>query len=227
MTPDPLVSVIVPTLDEEGALREVLDHLASLDGAWEVLVADGGSRDRTVELARAHGAQVVCGGATRAAQLNTAAAEARGELLLFLHADSRLPSDAWSSLAAQPPSIAGGNFALRFSGGDLFARVLTAAYALQRRLGFYYGDSSIWVRRSAFDALGGYRDVPIMDDYDFARRLERNFATARLPGPALTSPRRWRALGVPRTLLSWWTIRLLYLAGVPPERLAGLYRRVR
>jgi rSAM/selenodomain-associated transferase 2 len=223
----PLVSVIVPTFDEEAALPGVLEHVAALDGEWEVIVADGASRDRTVEIARAHGARVVSRGATRAAQLNAAAADAGGELFLFLHADSRLPAGAWASLASVAPGVGGGNFALRFSGGDLFARVLTAAYALQRRFGFYYGDSSIWVRRSTFEALGGYREIPIMDDYDFVRRLEEGFTTARLPGPALTSPRRWRALGVPRTLLSWWTIRRLYVAGVPAKRLAGLYRRVR
>ena len=123
--------------------------------------------------------------------------------------------------------MAGGNFALRFEGEDCFARLLTTAYSLQRRLGFYYGDSSIWVRQEVFEQLGGYRELPIMDDYDFVRRLEGGHRTRCLPGPARTSPRRWRALGVPRTLVSWWVIRLLYVAGVPPVRLAGLYRRVR
>jgi hypothetical protein len=124
-------------------------------------------------------------------------------------------------------SADGGNFALRFDGGDRFSRVLGAWYALQRRLGMYYGDSAIWLRRSAFEALGGFRPLPIMDDYDLARRLERGFRTTCLPGPAVTSARRWRALGVPRTVFSWVLIRWLFVAGVAPERLARLYRRVR
>ncbi len=164
-------------------------------------------------------------GVHRAGQLNAAAARARGEVLLFLHADSRLPADAHRSLAET--DAAGGNFALRFDGGDRFARVLTRAYALQRRFGFYYGDSTIWLRPAVFAALGGYRDLPIMDDYDLVRRLEKGFRSACLPGPALTSPRRWRALGVPRTLMTWWGIRLLFVAGVPARHLARFYKRVR
>jgi len=225
----PLVSVIVPTLDEEAELPGLLDHLAGLPGRWEVIVADGGSRDATAQIARAGRARVVGAGGGRAAQLNAAAREAAGELLLFLHADSRLPAGAYGSLAAAAadPAIGGGNFALRFDGGDTFARVLSAAYALQRRGGFYYGDSSVWVRRPVFELLGGYRELEIMDDYDFVRRLEGGHRTVCLPGPARTSDRRWRAMGVPRTLLSWWAIRWLYLAGANPARLARLYRRIR
>ena len=91
----------------------------------------------------------------------------------------------------------------------------------------HYGDSSIWVRREAFLALGGFRAIPVMEDYDFARKLGRRGRVARLAGPAGTSSRRWRQLGVARTVLSWTTIRCLYLLGVSPERLANLYRPTR
>lgn len=227
-----LISVVIPTLDERDGLAATLDHVTSLGGCWEVLVADNGSTDGTAELATSHpsGVGVVVtprGG--RAAALNAAAKAARGDLLVFLHADSRLPADAHGSLvgAARDPAVPGGNFALRFDGDDRFSRALSVTYALQRRLGFYYGDSSVWVRREAFHRLGGFRPMPIMDDYDFVRRLERLGRTACLPGPALTSSRRWRQLGVSRTVLSWIVIRWLFVAGVAPERLAGLYRRVR
>ena len=123
--------------------------------------------------------------------------------------------------------MAGGNFALRFDGDGTFERVLGAVYRFQRRHGYYYGDSSVWVRRDTFDALGGYREIPIMDDYDFVRRLERLGATRCLPGPATTSSRRWRAIGIPRTVLAWFLIRWLYVAGVSPQRLVRLYRVVR
>lgn len=229
MSAGPLVSVIVPTLDEAGALPGLLDHLDALAGRWEVLVSDGGSVDRTVEIARERGVRVIHAAGGRPGQLNAAAREAGGELLLFLHADSRLPAGAHACLcaAARDPLLAGGNFALRFDGGDAFARVLSAVYAFQRRLGFYYGDSSVWIRREVFEGLGGYRELAIMDDYDFVRRLEAAHRTACLPGPARTSDRRWRAMGIPRTLFSWWAIRWLYLAGVSPARLARLYRHVR
>jgi rSAM/selenodomain-associated transferase 2 len=221
------VSIVVPTRDEAAALPALLDHLAQLDGELEVIVADGGSRDGTPELAEDHPLKPlvmhVPGG--RAAQLNAGARASSGDPILFLHADTRLPPHAHAALTTTRAD--GGNFALRFDGGDRFSAILGATYRLQRRLGIYYGDSAIWLTRSSFEALGGYRPLPIMDDYDLARRLEKGFRTACLPGPVVTSARRWRALGVPRTVLSWVLIRWLFIAGVPPERLAGLYRRVR
>jgi rSAM/selenodomain-associated transferase 2 len=229
-TRGPLVSVVVPVVDEAAALPGLLDHLAELDGRLEVIVADGGSSDGSAELARAHPlAPRVVSGRGRPGQLNAGAAAASGDVLVFLHADTRLPYDAYTSLsrALRDFEIVGGNFALRFGGGDRFSRVLGAWYAGQRRLGVYYGDSAVWVRRGVFEALGGYRELPIMDDYDFVRRLERRGLTACLPGPAVTSARRWQRIGLARTIASWVVIRWLYLIGVPAPRLAGLYRQVR
>ena len=228
----PLVSVLIPTVDEERELPRLLDHVAELEGRWEVIVSDGGSRDATQRMAREHRSRprVIEQRGGRAAQLNAAACAATGDVLLFLHADSRLPANAYRSLAdaCKRPEVAGGNFALRFDGGGAFEHLLGAVYRLQRRHGYYYGDSSVWVLRTIFDALGGYREIPIMDDYDFVRRLERSGAETRcLPGPATTSSRRWRALGIPRTVLAWFAIRWLYVAGVSPARLARLYRVVR
>ncbi len=220
--------MVVPALDEAAQVPALLDGLGGFD---EVVLADGGSADATVALARAHPARpaVVVDRGGRAAQCNAGAAAATGDVLVFVHADSRLPPSAPAALraACADPDVVGGNFALRFDGGDRFARVLAAVYRHQRRLGLYYGDSCVWCRRAAFDALGGFRELAIMDDYDFVRRLERHGRTVCLPGPATTSDRRWRAIGIPRTLLSWTVIRWLYVAGVPPGRLARLYRVVR
>jgi rSAM/selenodomain-associated transferase 2 len=226
----PLISILVPALHEEQALPGTLDHLAGLHGRFEVVVCDGGSRDATMRVAREHavGARVLQAGGGRAAQGNAAAGAASGDILLFLHADSRLPADAYASLAqAWREGAVGGNFALRFDGGDAFAALMGRVYAFQRRRGFYYGDSSVWLRREAWEVLGGFRELPIMDDYDLVRRLERHGPTRCLPGPATTSDRRWREMGIARTLLSWWVIRWLYVAGVPPQRLVDLYRVVR
>ena len=229
----PLVSVLIPTLNEARELPHLLDHLAALHGTWEPIVADGGSRDESRQIAADHPLRprVITQTGGRAAQLNAAARAATGDVLLFVHADSRLPSDAYASLAeaARAPNVEGGNFALRF--GDehrAFERVLGAVYRVQRRHGVYYGDSSVWVRRARFDELGGFREIAVMDDYDFVRRLERGPGTTRcLPGPATTSARRWRRAGIARTVLAWVLIRRLYVAGVPPDRLARLYRVVR
>lgn len=226
-----VVCVVIPTLDEARELPRALDHLAAVPGDWEVVVADGGSRDATLAIARAHPRAdvVVQASGGRAAQLNAGVAASSGDPIVFLHADSRLPFGAHAALrgAARPGGPVGGNFALRFRGEGAFARALGAVYALQRRLGFYYGDSSVWARRESVAALGGFRPLPIMDDYDFVRRLERLGPTSRLPGPATTSARRWERAGVLRTVLSWIVIRWLFVAGVDPARLAGLYRRVR
>jgi hypothetical protein len=129
--------------------------------------------------------------------------------------------------ALTEPAIIGGNFALRFDGGDRFSLLLGRWYALQRHMGIYYGDSAIWLRRTAFEELGGFRPLAIMEDYDLARRLQRAGRTMCLAGPAVTSARRWRQLGLPRTIASWLAIRWLFLAGVPPHRLARLYPHVR
>ncbi len=223
----PLISICVCTRDEAGQIDALLDHLARLPGPWEVIVADGGSSDGTAARARAHAAapQVLDVPGGRAAQLNAAAAAATGERLAFLHADSRLPLDAHASIARSPARA--GNFALRFDGTGPFAWTLARVYALQRRFGLYYGDSTVWCERVLFAELGGFRELEIMDDYDLVRRLERATDTACLPGPAMTSARRWEQMGVARTVVAWTVIRWLYLLGVPPRRLAGLYRRVR
>jgi len=224
-----LASVVVPVLDEEAGLPELLDALDALPGRFEVIVADGGSRDATRTIAAARGATVVDAPRGRAAQQNAGARAARGDVLVFLHADSRLPPSAHASLTAalRDPRVAGGNFALRFDGDDRFSRALGAWYAVQRRLGVFYGDSTIWVRAEVFWALGGFPALPIMEDYALVRALRTAGRTPCLGGPATTSSRRWRASGVARTVASWVVIRWLFLAGVPAERLAPLYRAIR
>jgi len=221
-----LLSIVVPVLDEEAAIGALLDHLAALDGRWEVLIADGGSADGTRTVVASHRAavRVVDAQRGRARQQNAAAACAAGEAVVFLHADSRLPPAAHASIAeALARGIVGGNFQLRFDGGDRFSAILGWWYGLQRRAGVFYGDSTIWVRRDHFGALGGFPELPIMEDYALARKLVKSGPTACLPGPATTSSRRWRAYGIPRTVSSWVVIRWLWLAGVPAERLARLY----
>jgi rSAM/selenodomain-associated transferase 2/rSAM/selenodomain-associated transferase 1 len=224
-----LVSVVVPTLNENTELPRLLNHLAALPGRFETIVADGGSTDGTPGIAAAHPLEptvVTSPTPGRAAQLNLGAERAHGDPIVFLHADTRLPSTAHADLTTT--TAEGGNFAIRFDGGDRFSRLLGAWYRVQRRTGVYYGDSAIWLKRRTFDELQGFRPLPIMEDYDLARRLRRaKKETACLPGPVTTSARRWRRLGIPRTVLSWVAIRWLFVAGAPPERLAHLYRRAR
>ena len=228
---DAAVTIVVPILDEAQELPGLLDRLAGLRGDPEVIVVDGGSTDGSIEIVVAHAlaARVVEAPRGRAIQCNAGGAAAGGEVLVFLHADTTLPPDAVGAIAAacEEARVVGGNFALRFDGGDLFSRVLTAYYAFQRRWGIYYGDSAIWIRREAFERIGGFRPMPIMEDHELVRRLRRAGRDVCLPGPAITSARRWKALGLPKTIYSWIVIRGLYLLGVPPSRLARRYPTAR
>ena len=226
-----LISVIIPTLDEASTIAEALDALAQIEGRWEVIIVDGGSDDSTATIAAAHPApaQVMTSPRGRATQMNAGASAATGQVLLFLHADTLLPAAAHQAItqAISDPAVSGGNFAIRFGGGDGFSRILGAWYAIQRRLGVYYGDSAIWIRREVFERLGGFAPIPIMEDYDLVRRLQKMGRTRCLRDPVVTSARRWQRAGLTRTIASWVLIRWLYLAGVSPTRLARLYPRIR
>jgi rSAM/selenodomain-associated transferase 2 len=222
-----VISVIVPTLNEEAAIGACLAQLAARNPG-EIVVADGGSADRTVALAGAY-ARVVPAPAGRGAQMNAGARASSGDVLLFLHADSILDGAAFEAIreAMRDPAVAGGNFDIRYAGADRAARLFTLANRIRRRAGIFYGDSGIFCRRSVFEALGGYRPWPLMEDYDFARRLRRRGRLALLDLPIFVSDRRWRRAGVLRTLWGWTVIQALYSAGVSPYRLARLYPHVR
>jgi hypothetical protein len=150
--------------------------------------------------------------------MNRGASAASGDVLLFLPTETRLPLDAYERIVAalREPDVQGGNFELTFDGGDHFAEQLARRYAKQRRAGVYYADSAPFVRREIFDDLGGYRPLPVMEDYDFVRRLEQRGTTVCVGGPAVSTATRWRTAGPRRQAI----LRRLFVAGVEPDRLA-------
>lgn len=227
MTAAPAISIIVPVYNEEAAVGGLLDNL-SAQGPAEIIVVDGGSTDRTAELAspRAHLIRSETG---RAAQMNAGAAAASGETLLFLHADVRLEEGSLGRIgsAMEDAAVVGGNFDVRYEGSGWAASAFTRINRWRRRWGIFYGDSGIFCRRSVFEKLGGYRLWPVMEDYDFARRLSKAGRLALLERSIWVSDRRWRNSGLFRTLWSWFLIQGLYSLGVPPRHLARLYRHVR
>jgi rSAM/selenodomain-associated transferase 2 len=221
------LSIVVPALDEA---EELARHLpGTLAVADQVVVSDGGSADGTVEVARRLGAVVVEGTAGRGGQLNRGAAAADADLLLFLHADTALPGDGVARVhEAIAAGAVGGGFRLRFDAAGpalaLGARLINLRTRLTR---CPLGDQGQFVTRTAFDTLGGFRDWPILEDLDFARRLKRLGPLVLLPAQVTTSARRFLDGGWPRTVATNWLIWGLYFLGVPPPRLARLYGKVR
>ena len=222
-----MISVIVPTLNEATNLGALLKTLSCQDAVHEVIVADGGSTDATVSVARDHGARVVEAAGGRGPQIAAGAETATGGILLFLHADSVFPAGGLTRVAetlAASPEVAGGNFRVIFDGGDGFSRWLTGAYAWIRRHGLYYGDSGVFARTDVYRALGGVRPIAVMEDYDFVRRLERSGPTCCIEdAPLVTSSRRFQGRHPLAIVWGWIKIHALYHLGVSPGRLAVLY----
>lgn len=222
------LAVIVPTLDEEPALRANLSSAFALSDL--VVVSDGGSADGTVEEARRQGAVVVEGPRGRGPQLNRGAAAAGdADVYLFLHADTRLPPESTGSISrAVAGGAVGGGFRLRFdSPRRSFHLGAWLVNQRSRLLKAPLGDQGQFVTREAFCRLGGYRPWPIFEDVDLVRRLRRQGRIALLEGPAVTAARRFEQQGLMRTVALNWALALLFLLRVPPERIARLYRQVR
>jgi len=218
---------VIPTLDEADRLSALIEALHREPELAGIIVADGGSADGTPTLAQALGARVIETEGGRGRQLRAGADAARGEILLFLHADSGFPAGGLRALCAaldRDPRVVGGNFRVVFDGGSRFARGLTLTYPWLRFFTLYYGDSGIFVRRSVYATIGGIRPIPIMEDYDFVRRLERAGPTCRIEQPPLTtSSRKFEGRRASAIIWGWLMIHVLYWLGVSPERLARLY----
>jgi len=223
------VSIIIPVLDEEAGIADTL-AAAAVTGAGEILVVDGGSRDRTRAIAEARGCRVVDAPRGRAAQMNAGAAAARGDVLLFLHADTWLPTDAVAELtrALSDERTVGGRFDVRLNGPEPIFRIIETLMNVRSRVTrIATGDQAIFVRRSVFEVLGGYAPIPIMEDVEFSARLKRRGRLACLRSRVQTSVRRWRRHGPWATIASMWWLRARYALGTSPYRLAHYYARVR
>jgi rSAM/selenodomain-associated transferase 2 len=228
-----VISVIIPTLDEEEALPSTIRSCRAA-GECEVIVADGGSRDGTEEVARALADRFVAAPRGRACQMNAGAAVAGGDVLLFLHADTLLPPCGLDAirLATRDPRVAGGAFRvflLPSPGAGAYARAvlrltgrminLRAAWTRS-----FTGDQAIFLRAEAFRESGGYPGIPLMEDVELSRAMRRRGRIVLLPNRVGTSGRRWEAWGPCRTILRMWRLRLGYALGMTPDRCAELYR---
>ncbi len=229
MENSPLISVIIPAVNEAASLPKALNHLRAESVTHEIIVAVGPSYDGTASLAEAGGCVVVeSPDRHRARQMNLGAARARGEVLLFLHADCLLPKGALEKIADSfmDARIAGGAFARRYDVRSRFLRATCLLAELRGRVfGVFLGDQAIFVRRPAFEALGGFREMEIFEDFDFSQRMRHAGKTITLRPPVVSSGRRFYPEGplarTGRDLL----LTCRYLLGTSPNKLATKFRK--
>lgn len=217
------ISVIIPALNEAGQIGRAI---GSAKGAFEVIVADGGSSDGTEKEAARAGAAVVPSARGRGVQMDSGAARASGDALLFLHADTRLP-DRWLQAvegALRSPAVVGGAFRFSVEGKGLRFRLLEAFVNFRSGgLGLIYGDQAVFARKEAFFRSGGFGKLPLMEDIDCVRRLRAQGKVALVGQSVVTSARRWAGRGIIMNFLKNTALLALYYSGVPADKLYSLY----
>lgn len=217
------LSIIIPTLNEEDGIGATLDQIHRSDNCdnVEIIISDGGSTDRTIDIAARSHCRIVKGSSGRAQQMNRAARQAEGSLLLFLHADTRLPDD-WFNVIRQIDKW--GFFPLKLSGNNRLLRIIERAVTLRSRLTrIAGGDQALFFRRTYFDFIGGFSEIPLMEDINICKKARRTAKPDILPQPVITSSRRWESKGIVRTVVLMWFLRLAYFAGFSSERLHRIY----
>ena len=224
-------SIIVPVLNEAAVLESHLARLvaqcAHIDG--EVLIVDGGSSDRTVAIAERYG-RVMCSPRGRATQMNAGAAVAHGDVLIFLHADTTLPDDAFTAIeqALGSPKVVGGAFRVCFNCDRWPYRLVAFTTNLRSRVRtLFTGDQAYFIRTTSFQAVGGYPDQPLMEDLEIIARLRKIGKVVLLPQYVTTSARRHKKIGLLRSVLFMWYLRTLYQCGVSPAQLQRMYVDIR
>jgi rSAM/selenodomain-associated transferase 2 len=220
------ISVVIPTLNEAQNIDPSIQSVRNQQGEFEIIVADGGSSDDTVEIARRN-ALVLSTGRGRGLQMNAGAHQATGDLLIFLHADSLLHPDALVALRQTfvDPTIVGGTFTLKFDSDGFWLGLYSLFTRFKFRYFHYYGDQGIFVRRWVFDKLGGFKEIPLMEDVDFLRRLRKVGRVTLVDLPVTTSARRFQERGPLRQELLNVLLVCLYILKVKPETLARWYFR--
>ncbi|GAB4374245.1 MAG: TIGR04283 family arsenosugar biosynthesis glycosyltransferase [Elainellaceae cyanobacterium] len=227
------ISIIIPTLNEASTIQQVLQTVEAgkkHEQAIEVIIVDAGSQDQTVALAQQFGAKVLVSLPGRGQQMNMGAQAATGDILLFLHADTRLPAGFATLVrqALEQPDVVAGAFDLQIDGQEWGLRWVEWGVKWRSRLLQYpYGDQALFLMAKTFWQVGGFPKLPIMEDYEFVRQLKRSGRIAIVPTPVTTSKRRWHRLGIVRTtLINQWIV-IAYRLGVAPEQLASWYRGIK
>jgi rSAM/selenodomain-associated transferase 2 len=222
-------SVILPVLNEATVINGTIDSISAASSVdnCEIIVVDGSPDGETVRALERKEVKTLTAGKGRARQMNAGAAAANGEILIFLHADTTLPRNAFHAISAalEKGNFVGGAFDLSIGSDRTAFRIIERAASFRSRITRVpYGDQAIFVRKKYFDAIGGFREIPLMEDVDLMRRIRKRGGRIRiLPDRVQTSPRRWEKEGVFLCTLRNWMIRTLYHLGVSPERLVRFY----
>ncbi|HUP35830.1 MAG TPA: TIGR04283 family arsenosugar biosynthesis glycosyltransferase [Candidatus Limnocylindria bacterium] len=221
------LAIVIPALNEAANLSRLLPELARDCPGAAIVVVDGGSHDDTAAaVTRQPGPRLLASASGRALQMNHGAREAGGDTLLFLHADTRLPEGAARAIerALAEPGVVGGRFDVRFDNERaLFRMIAWFMNVRSRGSGICTGDQAIFVRRADFEAIGGYPDIPLMEDVELSRRLKHRGRLRALRLRVTTSARKWEREGPLRTIGLMWTLRFLHFCGVAPARLHRWY----
>ena len=223
-----MISVIIPILNEAKIIDRSLSQLIPHLQRHELIIVDGGSTDDSMLIAEKYG-QVLASHRGRARQMNVGAEAATGDILLFLHADVRLDSGAIEAAeAAIAAGYVGGGFKQRIEGGHILFRLIEqGANFRAQQLQVFYGDGGIFICRTHFYQIGGFPDIPILEEMEFSRKLRNLGKTALIEPGIQISSRRWKKGGIVRTTVLNWFITALYSLGVSPFRLARLYSQIR
>jgi rSAM/selenodomain-associated transferase 2 len=225
-----ILSIIIPVLNEQSQINEVIEHVNAqdFDGGYEIIVVDGDQHSETLKAVEDQNAICLTRAKGRGRQMNAGAAGARGDILLFLHADTRLPAGALKKIVCvlENKDYVAGAFDLSIDSDRWFLKYIAARASLRSRLNrIPYGDQAIFIRKNYFDEIGGFKDIPLMEDIDLMRRIKKAGGRIHIfRDKVVTSARRWEAEGALFTTLRNRIVVLLYYLGVSPHKLAKFYK---
>lgn len=226
----PKFSIIVPVLHEAERINDLIGHLRQLDPEKnsEIIVVDGAPEEDTLRVIRDDRVIKVCSGKGRGKQMNAGASAAKGDILVFLHADTELPMSALKRISAfiNRNEFVGGAFDLGIKSDKMIFKVIGFLGSLRSRLNrIPYGDQAIFIRSDYFNEIGGYKDIPLMEDAELMRRIKKSGKKILIfHDRVMTSPRRWEEEGVTYCILRNWTLQILYFFGVSPHKLVNFYK---
>jgi rSAM/selenodomain-associated transferase 2 len=225
----PIVSIIIPTLNEAHSIGKTLDAARRFSDLAEIIIVDGGSRDETISIAEDYDARILKAARGRGSQMRAGVFHAKGEILWFLHADTIPPPDAIEQIlnALSDSSAVGGNFTISFDGEKRAARFLAWLYPQLRKINLCYGDSAIFVRRAVYEKVGGFEPFPIFEDLDLFGKLRGEGQMINLSAKVTTSSRRFEKRNFAFVFARWMFLQGLYWLGVSPYFLDKLYAPVR